>query len=269
MDTILITTLVITVIGLIVGLGLVFTGKKFKVEVDEREVKVREALPGNNCGACGFAGCDAMAAAIVKGDAPVNGCPVGGAKTAEEIAAVMGKEALPSERKVAFVKCKGTCEATKNQAEFFGVRDCKSIVLNGLRPGECDYGCLGYGTCVSVCPEHAIHVIDGVAVVDRNQCVGCGLCVKACPKQLIELIPADQFVAVQCSNRDPGVIVRKVCKNGCIGCGICVRKCGSEAVTVEGNLAHVNYEACVQCAACVEACPQKIITAPLEGRENG
>ena len=126
MNIILITTLVIAVIGVCVGAGLVFTGKKFAVEVDEREVAVREKLPGNNCGACGFAGCDALAAAIAKGEAPVNACPVGGAPVAQEIGDIMGTSAGAMERKVAFVACKGTCNVTKNQGNYVGIKDCRT-----------------------------------------------------------------------------------------------------------------------------------------------
>ena len=103
MDIIWITTLVIAVIAVLVAVGLVFTGKKFAVAVDEREVAVREKLPGNNCGACGYAGCDALAAAISKGEAPVNACPVGGAPVAQEIGDIMGTTAGSVERKIAFV----------------------------------------------------------------------------------------------------------------------------------------------------------------------
>ena len=262
MQIIIITTLVIAVIGVIVGAGLVFTGNKFHVEVDERESAVRECLPGNNCGACGYAGCDAMAAAIAKGEAPVNGCPVGGNPVAAMIASIMGTEAGEIERKVAFVKCKGTCEVTKNQGEFYGIKDCVSVALNGIRTSACDYGCLGYGSCEKVCPEKAIRVVDGCAVVNPERCVACGLCVKTCPKGLIELVPYDKKVRVQCSNKDMGAIVRKVCSAGCIGCGICARKCPAEAIKVENNLAHVGYANCVQCQACATACPAKVITVP-------
>ena len=123
MDIIWITTLVIAVIGIVVAAGLVFTGKKFAVEVDEKQVAVREKLPGNNCGACGFAGCDALAAAIAKGEAPVNSCPVGGAPVAESIGEIMGTTAGALERKTAFVACKGTCEVTKNQGNYIGIQD--------------------------------------------------------------------------------------------------------------------------------------------------
>ena len=101
MAGILIATAVIAVCGILVGVGLVFFGRKFHVDVDERVSAVRELLPGNNCGACGYAGCDAMAAAIASGEAPVNGCPVGGASCAEKIGEVMGVSADAAERKVA------------------------------------------------------------------------------------------------------------------------------------------------------------------------
>ena len=135
MQIIIITTLVIAVIGVVVGFGLVFTGKKYHVEVDEREAAVRQALPGNNCGACGYAGCDAMAAAIAKGEAPVNGCPVGGAPVAEALGKIMGVTAEAAERKVAFVRCKGTCEVTKNQGNYVG----REMVMDGeaWRPAVC------------------------------------------------------------------------------------------------------------------------------------
>ena len=204
MQIIIITTLVITVIGIVVGAGLVATGNKFHVDVDQRETSVRECLPGNNCGACGYAGCDALAAAIVKGDAPVNACPVGGAPVAKQVGAIMGQDAEAAERKVAFVRCKGTCEVTHNQGNYVGIRDCRSAVQAGLNVTECAYGCLGFGSCAAVCPQSAIRTVNGVAVVDRRLCVGCGLCVKACPRGLIELIPESKHVVVQCSNRDRG-----------------------------------------------------------------
>ena len=260
MQIILITTLVIAIVGIVVGAGLVFTGRKFHVEVDERKAAVRECLPGNNCGACGYAGCDAMAGAIAAGKAPVNGCPVGGASATEKIGAIMGQSADAVERKVAFVRCKGSCEVTHNQGNYIGIRDCRSAVLAGLNVTDCGYGCLGFGSCQTVCPENAIRVVGGVAVVNRAKCVGCGLCVKACPRGLIELVPESKHVAVQCSNRDKGPLVKKVCTAGCIGCSLCVRQCEHDAIHVDGNLAHVDYAACTQCGKCAEKCPVKVIT---------
>ena len=259
---ILITVLVIAAIGAIVGMGLVFTGKKFHVDVDPREAAVREKLPGNNCGACGYAGCDALSAAIAAGDAPVNACPVGGAKAAEEIGKIMGVAAGEVERKVAFVRCKGSCEVTHNQGGYVGVKDCRSAVLAGIPVTDCDYGCLGFGSCAEVCPENAITVRDGVAIVNRNKCVGCGLCAKACPRGLIELVPESKHVFVQCMNRDKGPTVKKVCSAGCIGCSLCAKVCESGAMEFSGTLAHVDPEKCTQCGKCAEKCPAKVITRP-------
>ena len=263
MNIIWITTLVIAVIALLVAIGLVFTGKKFAVAVDERVVAIREKLPGNNCGACGYAGCDALAAAISAGDAPVNACPVGGAPVAEEIGNIMGTTAGAMERKTAFVACKGTCDVTKNQGNYIGIQDCRAAVLSGMNVTDCNYGCLGFGSCTEVCPEQAISVQNGVAVVNRSRCVSCGLCVKACPRGLISLIPESRVVRVQCSNRDKGPQVKKVCAAGCIGCGLCAKQCEFEAIEFDGTLARVNPEKCTLCGKCVAKCPAKVITTPV------
>ena len=268
MQGIILTTLVITVIGIVVGAGLVFTSKKFYVAVDEKEAAVRECLPGNNCGACGFAGCDAMAAAIAKGEAPVNGCPVGGGPVAEKIGAIMGVDAEAAEKKVAFVMCKGTCDVTKNQGNYVGIKDCRTAALSGINLPDCSYGCLGLGSCAAVCPQGAIRVVNGVAVVDPAKCISCGLCAKACPKGLIELKPLSASVAVQCSNKDRGPQVKAVCKAGCIGCMLCTKQCESDAIHVENNIAKIDYEKCTRCGKCAAKCPVKVILAPPAAKEE-
>ena len=262
MSTVIITTAVITLVGVIVGIALVYTGKKFHVDVDPRESAVRECLPGNNCGACGYAGCDAMAAAIAAGEAPASGCPVGGQPVADKIAAVMGVDAALQEKKVAFVRCKGSCDVTHNQANYIGVRDCRSAVLSGINVTDCEYGCLGFGSCATVCPQDAIRIRNGVAIVERNKCVGCGLCAKACPRGLIDLVSAGKTVSVQCSNKDKGPMVKKVCSAGCIGCMLCTRQCEFDAIHVENFLASIDYSKCTQCGKCAEKCPVKVITPP-------
>lgn len=255
MNPILVATVTVGIIALLIGILLIFVDKKFKVEVDEVEIAVREFLPGNNCGACGYAGCDAMAAAIVKGEAPVNGCPVGGTPVAEQIAKIMGVEAAKAERTVAFVKCSGTCDKAVKKCNYIGIADCSSAVGAGLSPWACDYGCLGFGTCVSVCPFDAIHVIDGAAVVDRERCRACGKCVAACPRHLIELVPDKAVYAVACANRDRGSAVKKVCAVGCLSCSLCEKNCEHDAVHIEDNTAKIDYEKCVGCGKCAEKCP--------------
>ena len=257
--SILIATVVIGVLGLMIGIGLVIAGRKFHVETDERVSLVRECLPGNNCGACGFAGCDAVADAIVGGKAPVNACPVNTPGNLTKIGEIMGAEAEAPVRKVAFVRCAGSCEETANQVNYVGIDDCRAAVLAGISIWECDFGCLGYGSCVKACQYGAIRVENGVAIVDRKKCVGCGMCAKACPKGLIELIEDGKQVAVRCSNHDKGMEVKKVCKAGCLGCSLCTKQCETGAITVNGNLAHIDYDKCVGCGKCAEKCPAKII----------
>ena len=167
MNGILAATLMVGGTGLLIGILLGIAGKKFYVEVDERETKVREALPGNNCGGCGYPGCDGAAAAVVKGEAPISVCPVGGAPVAAAIGAIMGQEAGAQERRKAVVRCAGTCDVAKNKYEYTGARDCSyAVFVPGGGPKSCGNGCLGFGNCVKACKFDAIHIENGIAVVD-------------------------------------------------------------------------------------------------------
>ena len=247
-------------VGLFIGGFLGIAAIKFKVKVDEKEEAVLGLLPGNNCGGCGFAGCSGLAAAIAKGEAPVNACPVGGQPVADKIAEVMGVETEAGVKKVAFVKCQGDCDKTTVDYEYTGIEDCRmlSFVPNG-GPKSCNYGCLGFGSCVAVCPFDAIHVVNGVAVVDKDKCKACGKCIAVCPKNLIELIPYDSKYAVACSSQDKGPVTMKDCTVGCIGCSLCVKACPNDAVKVENFHATIDQEKCVGCGACEQKCPKKAI----------
>ena len=200
---IIIAAVIVGVTGIIVGMLLGVASEKFKVEVDEKEVLVRAELPGNNCGGCGFPGCDGLAKAIAQGTAAVDACPVGGAPVGAKIAAIMGVEAGGSEKKVAFVKCKGTCDKTRAQYNYYGIKDCKMAgVVPGAGDKACSYGCMGFGSCVTACQFGAIHVVDGIAVVDKEKCVACGKCVAACPQHLIDLVPYKAEHLVQCNRSE-------------------------------------------------------------------
>jgi Na+-translocating ferredoxin:NAD+ oxidoreductase RNF subunit RnfB len=258
--SILIAAALIGGVGLFVGLFLGIAGIKFAVETDPKEEEVLNALPGNNCGGCGFAGCAALATAIAKGEAPVNACPVGGEPVGKAIGEIMGIEAEEKERLVAFVKCQGDCDKAKTDYEYTGAEDCAmlSFVPNG-GPKSCNYGCLGYGNCVKACPFDAIHVVNGIAVVDKEACKACGKCVAACPKNLIELVPYKANVFVSCNSQAKGPVAMKACDTACIGCGICQKNCPSDAIKVENFLAHIDYDKCIGCGSCVEKCPKKAI----------
>ena len=247
-------------VGLFLGLFLGVAANLFKVEVDEKEEAVLGALPGNNCGGCGFPGCSGLAAAIAKGEAPVNACPVGGETVGKVIAEIMGVEAGESVRMTAFVKCAGTCDKTTQNYEYSGVQDCamvKFVPDGGAK--SCSHGCLGYGNCVKACPFGAISIQNGIAVIDKEKCKACGKCIATCPKNLIELIPYDAKQAVACNSKDKGTDVRVACKTGCIGCMICTKQCETGAITVENNVAKIDYSKCNGCGKCAEKCPQKII----------
>jgi electron transport complex protein RnfB len=254
--------------GLIFGLGLAIASKKFEVAVDERVGRVREILPGANCAACGQTGCDAFAEAVVAGNSPVNGCPVGGADVAEKIAEIMGIEASNVETKVARVLCGGTRDSCKKKFDYEGIEDCQAAASLFGGPSACTYGCVGLGNCARVCPFDAIVIENGLAKIIDARCTGCGICVASCPKKIIELLPASLEYTVCCSSTDRGNIVRKNCDVGCIGCGRCVRACPEGAIELKGTLAKINPALCKNCGECAKACPTKTIQIFLCGRLN-
>lgn len=263
MTTIIIWSVaLLAILGILIGILLGVAAKAFEVETDERVVQVRECLPGNNCGGCGYAGCDGLADAIVAGDAPVGACPVGGAAVAGKIAGIMGMEAGTSVKKVAYVKCAGTCEVASNKYNYVGEMDCRrAVMVPGRGDKACSHGCLGLGSCVAACAFDAISIVDGIAHVDKEKCVACGKCVSTCPNHVIELIPYDASYAVMCNSKDKGKEVMSVCKAGCIGCGLCVKQCEFGAITLENNLASIDADKCQGCGKCAEKCPKKIIQA--------
>ena len=252
--------LLVTGCGLLLSAILVVAAKFMAVKTDETYEKVRAELPGVNCGACGYAGCDDYARALCNGE-KTNLCIPGGDKVSAAVSTVLGVEVADVEEQFAIVKCGGNCNATDYIMDYEGVKTCAACNSFYQGRGSCSHACLGFGDGVLACKYDAIHIVDGVAVVDKSKCVGCGMCARECPNHLIDIIPATSKVYVSCSSHDKGAQTRKVCRDGCIGCKKCEKACPSGAITVTDNLAHIDPKLCTSCGVCVGECPTGAIKA--------
>ncbi len=246
---------VVVAVGLLFGILLALITHFFGIEEDETAKKIREVLPGINCGACGFKGCNDYAEAMAKGLAKPNLCIPGAEAVAKQLGEIMGVEVEEPKDFVAFVHCNGTCEAAPAKADYKGIATCSAANQTYGGPKLCAYGCLGCGDCASVCVSDAICITDGIAHVNTARCVGCGMCVKTCPKHIISMIPQETATVVYCSSRDKGADARKACKNACIACRKCEKLCPCDAIKVTDNCAVIDYEKCTGCGACAEGCP--------------
>ncbi|WP_235714360.1 Fe-S cluster domain-containing protein [Alkaliflexus imshenetskii] len=265
MSVVLITIVTLAGLGAIAAVILYLASKKFQVFEDPRIDQVEEILPATNCGGCGFPGCRAFAEALVKSDdiSSMN-CPVGGADTMNKVAEMLGKEAGSATPMVAVVRCNGTCEHRPKLNEYQGATSC--AVAASLYGGEsgCSYGCLGLGDCVAACKFDAMYMDEatGLPVIIEDNCVACGACVTACPKSIIELRkkgPKGRRIFVSCINKDKGAAAKKSCAVACIGCSKCQKVCEFDAITIENNLAYIDYDKCKLCRKCPEVCPTNAI----------
>ncbi len=261
-SSVLTALLVVAAIGIIAAVVLVLASIFFKVEENETVVKVRECLPGANCGACGYAGCDSYAEAVANGKAAANLCIPGGADVVSQLSEALGVEVEAADEQVAFVFCNGDCNAVATMDVVYdGVEGCKASKLVYGGPSACKFGCIGCGDCADVCPVNAICIHDGLAHINPDICIACGKCAKICPNNVIDLIPKKSKVVVMCNNTEKGASARKSCKNACIGCKKCERTCPAQAITVENNLARIDYAKCSGCRECFDSCVTKCIKA--------
>ena len=261
----LIATLVIAALGAVSALALALAARFLAVHEDPRIGAATAALPGANCGGCGFAGCGDYARALVAGAAPLGACTVADANAVAALAQILGQEAAaPTVRRVARVHCGGSAAHAARSADYNGPFDCASAAATGGGGKACRYGCLGYGSCARVCPKNAMTVVDGLARVNARLCIGCGKCVAACPRHLIALVPATAPLHVLCANPDKGPAVRKVCAVGCIGCHLCDKNAGPGHFTFTGALAQVNYANPPTDPQLAAKCPAKCLVYDAE-----
>ena len=254
--------------GVIFGIALALAAKRFAVQIDPRVEKVKDQLAHAHCGACGYAGCEQYAEAVVnKPEVAPNLCIPAGAKAAEAVALITGKKAEIREPQFARIMCQGSNSKSRRKFKYEGVIDCRAAVLAGGGDKSCANGCLGYGTCSRVCPFGAITMSEeGLPVVDITKCTGCRKCEQACPKKVIEVLPASRMVLVTCHSRDKGGDTRKNCDIGCIACGICVKVCPFDAPSVQNNFSRIDINKCKVCGLCVAKCPTKAISDFLPSR---
>ena len=255
-------------VGAVFGLGLAFAAKRFAVQIDPRVEKVKDVLAHAHCGACGYAGCEQYAEAVVNNpDVSPNLCIPAGAKGAEAVALITGKKAEIREPQFARIMCQGGWSKSVKRYKYEGVQDCRAAILAGGGDKACRYGCLGYGTCSRVCPFGAITMTeDHLPYVDIIKCTGCRKCEQACPTKVIEVLPASREVLVTCHSKDKGGDTRKNCQIGCIACGICVKVCPFDAPSVTNNLSRIDIDKCKVCSLCVAKCPTKAISDFIPSR---
>jgi len=259
--------LILAVIGVLAAVILFFIAKKFHVEEDPRIDLIVECLPGANCGGCGFAGCRNLAENMVaRGTMEGCSCPGNSKENNAKIAGILGIEAGETTPKIAVVRCQGSCENAPAKVQYDSAFSC--AFANNLFAGEngCPNGCLGCGDCVKACNFGAISIDPEtrLPIVDEEKCVGCGVCAKNCPRGVIEIRakgPKNRRVYVACNNKEKGAVAMKNCKAACIGCGKCAKVCPFEAITVENNLAYIDFTKCKMCKKCVAECPKNAILA--------
>ena len=256
MTDVIIAVSAVAVIGIVCAVVLVVASKYMHVEVDEKEVKIREVLPGANCGACGYTGCDGYAKALASGQTDkTNLCIPGADKVSKEIAELTGLEAGDVIEQVAVVRCMGDCNKAKKKSKYEGVQSCAAAKMLYGGDGACTYGCLGMGDCQNACTSDAICIENGIAHINTKLCGGCGKCAKACPQGIISLMADVDKVLVTCSNKDKGAVARQQCSNACIACKKCEKNCPTGAIKVENNVAVIDYSKCQKCDLRAKNCP--------------
>ncbi len=256
--------LVMTGLGLVFGIILAFANKKMAVEMNPLIHIVEDVLPKGQCGACGYAGCQAYAEAVVLNpDVPPNLCVPGKAVVAKAVAEITGKQAKETEPHMAQVRCAGAVGKAVVNFQYEGVQDCLAASLLQGGPKHCRYGCLGQGTCVEKCPFGALTLsATGLPVVNAERCTGCAVCEAVCPRGVIQMIPRSAHVQVDCNSQEKGAAARQACSCACLSCTLCVKNCSYGAIHMENNLPVIDHSVCAEkCTdpTCVSKCPTKAI----------
>lgn len=158
-------TLLITLLGILFGLGLGWAAGRFRVESDPVIEQINAILPQTQCGQCNFPGCRPYAEAIAAGEAGINQCPPGGESGIQALASLLGVEALPLNP-----------ENGEEKPRTVAVID--------------EAACIGCTLCIQACPVDAILGASKLMhTVIESECTGCDLCLPPCPVDCIDMIP--------------------------------------------------------------------------------
>ena len=252
-------------IGVVAAVVLAVASRLLKVKEDPNIELVTEALPGANCGGCGFPGCEGYAAAVVASpDVSPNLCCVGGPDLAAKIGELSGKAVIASEPTVAFRRCSRIEGNVKQKFTYVGMPTCASAAMLEGGPFRCTWACLGLGDCVRSCQFDAMYIADGMVEIIASKCVSCGSCIKSCPRSIVQLIPRRARVMNYCATREKLKSVSDVCDVGCINCLKCLKACPADAISYTKLRIEIDHQACLDygpdCGeACVGACPRFIL----------
>jgi len=160
----LISILLLTVLGVIFGLGLGWAAMHFRVRSDPVVERIDALLPQTQCGQCGYPGCRPYAEAISKDEADINQCPPGGEAGIRALADLLGREAKPLN--------------PEN-----GEETAKTVVLID------ESRCIGCTLCIQACPVDAIvGAAKLMHTVITSECTGCNLCLPPCPVDCIDIV---------------------------------------------------------------------------------
>lgn len=155
---------ILTGLGLFLGLSLGIAGKYLKVDADPIVEKVEALLPGSQCGQCGYPGCKPAAAALATGAASVTLCPPGGTALVEQLAKLLGIEVDLSQSQDKEIMIARVSEAT----------------------------CTGCTRCFKVCPTDAIvGAPKQIHAVVADACIGCEKCIAVCPTECLQMHPIE------------------------------------------------------------------------------
>lgn len=262
--SIFLAILIVAALGGLFGYGLSVAEKRLAIEKDPMVLALEPIMPGANCGVCGYAGCNAYAAAVASGEADLGLCTPGGPSLVEKMSEIMGLKIDPVadfRRMVAHVMCRGNLDYTARDYYYDGLEDCNAAALLLGGDNTCKSSCLRLGSCIRVCPTDAIYKDEeGYIIVDEKKCISCEKCVLVCPTGAMKMIGEGDEYAIECNNHESGGKVRKYCSVGCIGCKICEVKYPESGCTVERFLA--TFDQMVehhQIPEAAEACPTKCI----------